>query len=77
MNFYNRINHRHLDVQSINYVLNQIGVFDSELNSLSDLCEYFSINRSTSHSVIEDAKLTAQVFFKITNILKSKLGNII
>ena len=74
MRKFKKINHRHLDVQSINYLLNHLGVFNGELNSLSDLCQYFSITRSNNHSAIEDAKLTAQVYFKMVNILKEKIA---
>ena len=56
IDLFNKISHRHIDVQSISYVLNEINLFNSEVNSLSDLCKYFSLHRREKHSALEDAK---------------------
>jgi DNA polymerase-3 subunit epsilon len=71
---FNKINHRHLDVQSINYLLNQLNLFEMSLNSLTELSNYFSINREVRHSAIEDAKITAQIYYKLKDLLEKRLG---
>ena len=70
MVLYNKINHRHLDVQSINYLANQLKLYPSEINSLSQLADHFNINRDVTHSAIEDAIITMQVYKKLINLFK-------
>lgn len=74
IDLFNKISHRHIDVQSINYLLNEINLFSSEVYSLSDLCDYFSLHRMEKHSALEDAKLTSQVYFKLKELLEDRIS---
>ncbi len=73
MDYYNRINHRHVDIQSINYLMNELKLYSKEITSLSDLVDYFGLARSNHHSALEDALLTFEVFKKIMTALKNKI----
>lgn len=70
---YNKINHRHLDIQSINFLANQLNLFPKKLNSLSELLNYFDIYRNQEHSAEQDALLTLEVYKKLMILFKSNL----
>lgn len=70
---YNKINHRHLDVQTINYCANQLKLFPNENLSLSQVAEFFNIKRSHRHSALEDARITMEVYIRLLELFKSKL----
>lgn len=73
MKLYNSINHRHIDIQSLNFFAKQLKVVDSDINSLSDLSNYFNINRSIKHSALEDAKITLLVYRNLLQLFKNKI----
>lgn len=68
MREYNKIYHRHIDVQSIVFYLKTKNLLPNELRSLDDLIKYFSLKRSTKHNALEDAKLTFEVFQKLMSL---------
>lgn len=68
MREYNKIYHRHIDVQSISYFLSQKNIMLEREKSLSDLADYFGLERQEKHSAIEDAKLTFEVYKKLMAI---------
>jgi len=70
---YNKINYRHLDLQSIVSFLKEKGVLDFDGSSLSDLTQHFSISRQNQHSAFEDAKITLEVYRNLMSLsLKSE-----
>jgi DNA polymerase III epsilon subunit-like protein len=71
--FYDQINYRHLDVQSICRLLKYLDLVDQELNSLSDFTDYFGIERSKTHDALEDARITSQLFIEVTSFLEESI----
>ncbi|WP_180006431.1 MULTISPECIES: 3'-5' exonuclease [unclassified Acinetobacter] len=58
---YNKINYRHIDLQSIFYwycIKNNLG----NMSSLDDACRYFNIHRSKYHNALEDSLIAFKVF---------------
>jgi DNA polymerase III subunit epsilon len=70
---YNKINHRHLDIQSICFLANQLKLFPIELNSLTQIANYFNIERNQKHSALEDAIITMLVYKNLLELFKVKL----
>ncbi len=70
---YNRINHRHIDAQSLGFLACELGLVKSGISSLNDWINYFGLIRSNNHSAIEDAKLTFQVYIELLNLFKSSI----
>jgi|AntRauTorcE11897_2_1112592.scaffolds.fasta_scaffold21363_2 DNA polymerase III epsilon subunit-like protein len=68
--YYDDINYRHIDVQSVCRTLKYIDLVEPDLNSLSDFANYFGLERSKAHDALEDAKITHVVFLKALNLLK-------
>nr|WP_320118660.1 3'-5' exonuclease [uncultured Marinifilum sp.] len=68
MREYNKIYHRHIDVQSISYFLSQKGILPDREKSLSDLVDLFDLERREKHSAIEDARLTFEVYKRLMAI---------
>lgn len=65
MREYNKINHRHIDIQSIIFYLKERNILPKELKSLDDLIIFFNLNRNEKHNALEDAELTLEVYKKI------------
>lgn len=70
---YNKINHRHLDIQTIGFLTNQLGLLPTNQNSLSDWIQYFGLKRGSYHSALEDSKLTLEVYKSLLSILKVQI----
>lgn len=70
---YNKINHRHIDVQSLCFLAKNLNLVPVNNNSLSDWIVYFNLKRSVYHSAIEDAKFTFKVYQKILILFQDKL----
>ena len=70
---YNKINHRHIDVQSICFLANKLKLFPMQLSCLSQVAEYFKIERSEKHSALEDAIITFKVYSNLLTLFKSRL----
>lgn len=68
MREYNKIHHRHIDVQSIVFYLKEKNLLPKELKSLDDIIKYFNLKRKNKHNALEDADLTFQVFEKLLSI---------
>ncbi|MEQ9307923.1 MAG: 3'-5' exonuclease [Balneolaceae bacterium] len=68
---YNKINYRHIDVQSICRLLKLSALIDEDLYSLSDFADYFKLRRSKKHTALEDVYITYEVFSKALNFFKS------
>ena len=64
-----RVNHRHLDVQSIAQFLRIAGALPAELLSLSDLGSHYGIGRGERHDALEDAHLTRSVCGKLLGLI--------
>lgn len=62
---FNKLNYRHLDVQSISYYYRQLQGIEKTPGSLDDMCEHFQIKRGKIHNALEDAKITLEIFKKI------------
>lgn len=62
---YNKIDYRHLDVQSIVKFLVYLRLLPTNLESLSSCADYFEISRSKKHNALEDAEITLNIFKKI------------
>lgn len=61
---YNKINYRHIDLQSLFYLFCRKNNID-RAGSLNDACEYFNIRRSNYHNAEEDAFIAYQIFKRI------------
>lgn len=70
MSSFNKINHRHIDVQTINFTAQRLGLIDNKINSLTDLSYYFGLSRKFKHSAIEDAEIAAEIYYKLLNHFK-------
>jgi DNA polymerase-3 subunit epsilon len=67
---YDKINYRHLDIQSVCQLLKRLKLVDNDLNSLSDFASYFNIQRSSTHDALEDVKITYELYLKVFEVLK-------
>jgi DNA polymerase III epsilon subunit-like protein len=68
MREYNKIHHRHIDVQSIVFYLKEKNLLPNELKSLYDLINYFNLKRNIKHNAMEDAELTFQVYQRLMSL---------
>lgn len=71
---YDKLNYRHIDVQSICRVLKYLELVNPELNSLTDFANYFNLKRSSSHDALEDAKITFKVFLNAIDQLDESIS---
>ena len=65
MDQYNKIDYRHIDLQSIIYFLRMMHKIPENIISLSDTLNHFGIQRSFKHNALEDAKLTIAIYKEI------------
>ena len=77
MDRYNKVNHRHIDIQSLNYLANALGMLSSKTRSLSDLASYYHFERSVKHSALEDAQLAFLVYKRLLSDFSSKIYGLI
>ncbi|WBO83649.1 3'-5' exonuclease [Hymenobacter yonginensis] len=70
---FNKINYRHIDVQSISQVANRLNIFNKEVNSLSECVNYFSLKRKKYHNAYEDALLCKEVYENIINKIQAMI----
>lgn len=71
MQHYNKIHHRHLDIQTINQIVNSFGLFGNQkLNSLNEVSNFFGFKRQHKHNALEDAKITHKVYLKLVERLQ-------
>jgi len=75
-NEYDKINYRHLDIQSVCQILTKLELVDSNLNSLNDFTTYFNIHRSEKHDALEDVKITYELYLKVIELLKENTTKI-
>ena len=71
--YLNKINYRHLDVQTISFIAKEIGCIPNTINSLSELANYFGLSRSAHHSAFEDARILYKVYMLLMATMKNKL----
>ncbi|GAB2768809.1 DNA polymerase III epsilon subunit-like protein [Hymenobacter luteus] len=64
---YNKINYRHIDVQSISKLAVTLGLIHPDIKSLTDCATYFNIKRSNYHNALEDASLCFNVYKNLLN----------
>lgn len=69
MREFNKINYRHLDIQSISFLYNKIEKNSIKDNSLDNMCKLFNLNRNEKHNALDDAKLTFEIYKKIISII--------
>jgi DNA polymerase-3 subunit epsilon len=69
---YNKINHRHIDIQSLGFLAVELGLVDLSINSLSDWVNYFGFNRSITHTALEDAKLTFEIYKELLYLFRKQ-----
>lgn len=67
---FNMINYRHIDVQSISFISQQLGILPNDINSFTSLCEFFNLRRSHHHSAFEDANLLFHAYKLLIEKLK-------
>lgn len=67
----NKINYRHLDVQTICFIAKELRAIPNNINSLSDLCSHIGLARSIRHSAFEDARLLVSVYKYLFKQLRS------
>jgi DNA polymerase-3 subunit epsilon len=70
---FNKINHRHIDTQTLGFLINELNLIAESNNSLNDWINYFGYNRMQNHSAIDDAKLTYKVYKELVALIKGKL----
>ncbi len=70
---YNKINHRHIDVQSIAFLAVELGLVKQDIDSLSDWVDYLGLKRMSNHSALEDAKLSFLVYKELLRIFTTNL----
>jgi DNA polymerase III epsilon subunit-like protein len=71
--YYNQIYYRHIDVQSLSFLANQMNLYGKELNSLTDVAHYFGIDRSNKHSALEDSIVLLKVYKQLIHLFKKQL----
>jgi DNA polymerase-3 subunit epsilon len=69
MREFNKINYRHLDIQSISYLYNKINANSIEKNSLDSMCKMFNLKRNDKHNALDDAKLTFEIYKRIISTI--------
>jgi DNA polymerase III epsilon subunit-like protein len=69
--FFNRINYRHIDIQTICSFANKIELIDSNVHSLDDCVKYFKLKRSYGHDALEDSILALEVYKNLLITTKS------
>lgn len=72
---YNKINHRHIDTQSLAFLATELGLVEINKNSLSDWVNFFGFERSNIHTAVEDAELTFKVYKELLNFFRKQLVN--
>lgn len=70
---YDKIDYRHLDIQSVCQTLTKLSIVDRNLNSLSDFTSYFNIHRSKKHDALEDVKITYKLYLKAFELLRQNI----
>jgi DNA polymerase-3 subunit epsilon len=70
---YNKINHRHIDTQSLGFLAAELGLVEQSNNSLNDWVNYFGFKRRNNHSALEDAKLTFEVYKELLCLFRKRL----
>ena len=70
---YNKINYRHIDIQSLAFLAVKLGLVKQSENSLDDWVNYFGLKRKINHSALEDAKLTLQIYKELLGIFRANL----
>lgn len=71
---YNKINHRHIDIQSLGYLAIQLKIVEGNNNSLNDWKNYFGFKRRENHSALDDAKLTLKVYKELLNKFRDRIN---
>ncbi len=71
---FDQIDYHRVDVWSIAQFLKSMGMFHSDVSSLSCLCEQLGLRRSKAHSGLEDAKITATALKKLIQLLPTYRG---
>lgn len=70
---YNKINHRHIDTQSLGFLAVELGLVEHSKNSLNDWVNHFGFKRGSNHSALEDAKLTFEIYKGLLNLFREQL----
>jgi len=68
MNEYNKVNYRHVEVQTIAAFSRKIGKLPEDVKSLDNVSKYFGIIRSSFHNALEDAKILLHVYKSLLNL---------
>ncbi len=66
---YMKINHRHLDVQSVAKACSHAGILQGTNGNLSSLCNLFKLKRNCKHSAYQDAFLAFEVYKKLIELI--------
>jgi DNA polymerase III epsilon subunit family exonuclease len=73
MKLYNSIQYRHIDVQTICFIAVEFNILNRSITSLSDLADFFGIQRKKKHSAIEDAFITFKIYQNLMNLLRKNV----
>jgi len=68
MREFNKIYHRHIDIQSIVYFLRERNKFKQEIVSLNDIIDLYKIERYKLHNAFNDAKITFEVYKNLMSV---------
>lgn len=71
MHIYNKINYRHIDVQTICQLASRLSLINDNVKSLDDCIIYFGLNRSQAHDALQDSELTLEVFRRLLLLFKN------
>jgi DNA polymerase-3 subunit epsilon len=70
---YNKINYRHIDIQSLGFLAMELGLVEKDKISLSDWVNHFGLKRKSNHSALNDAILTFQVYKQLMDIFRNQV----
>lgn len=68
---FNRINYRHIDIQTICSFARELDLIDPNVRSLDDCITKFKLKRSKSHDALEDSVLALEVYKTLLVVAKS------
>lgn len=70
---YNKINYRHIDIQSLAHLAVELGLVKQRNTSLDDWVNFFGYNRRDNHSALEDAKLTFLIYKELLSVFRANI----
>jgi DNA polymerase-3 subunit epsilon len=69
----NAVHYRHIDVQSISFLAGEMKLLPQDTKSLSQLADYFNLQRNVVHSAFEDVVLLSMVYQNLIKLFKENI----